>query len=95
MSKSKKQNDFYKTRNWRNLRAAVYARSGGLCELCKAEGKITAGEIVHHIEHLNEANVDDADIALNEDNLMLVCRDCHAKLHSGRRWRVNAFGQLV
>lgn len=50
----------------------------GLCVRC---GK--PGEIVHHIEHLTPNNINNPAITLSEDNLELLCRDCHAVEHQG------------
>lgn len=47
-----------------------------ICERCGKPAKI-----VHHIEHLNDSNLDDFDITLNENNLMAVCLGCHNFIH--------------
>ena len=76
---------FYKTKAWRDTREAYFKMSGGLCELCLQKGQIVAGEIVHHKIELTPNNINNPEITLNPDNLMLVCRECHAKLHENRR----------
>jgi 5-methylcytosine-specific restriction endonuclease McrA len=48
----------------------------GLCVRCGRPG-----EIVHHKIHLTPQNINDPSIALGEDNLELLCRDCHAIVH--------------
>ena len=52
---------------------------GGRCEECVKQGKSrpNQGYIVHHKIPLTEANIKDPNIALNEDNLMYVCKECH------------------
>lgn len=84
---------FYSSRQWKETRRAVMARSGGLCEECLKEGRITPAVIVHHKTHLTKENINDPDIALNTDNLESVCRDCHAVLHgsidAGRRYTID------
>ena len=40
------------------------------------------GEIVHHKTHLTPENIDDPTVTLNEDNLELLCRDCHGVEHT-------------
>lgn len=68
---------------------------GGLCECCLKAGIIKAGVIVHHKVHLTPDNIDNPEVALNPDNLMLVCRDCHAKLHGKtKRYKVDAMGRV-
>jgi len=36
---------------------------------------------VHHKIHLTPHNIDDPNITLSEDNLELLCRECHAIEH--------------
>ena len=36
---------------------------------------------VHHIVHLTNDNVDDPNISINLDNLILLCKECHNKIH--------------
>ena len=88
--------NFYKTKDWKNLRE-LYAKSvGGICEICWQHGLIVQGEIVHHKIHLDEHNINDPDIALNMSNLQLVCRNCHANLHTdGKRYRVLEDGSVI
>ena len=38
--------------------------------------------IVHHKEHLTPENINTPEIALGENNLELLCRDCHALAHA-------------
>ena len=45
-------------------------------------GKESVREIVHHKEHLTPENINTPEIALGEDNLELLCRDCHALAHA-------------
>lgn len=72
---------FYKSQAWKKARAAYFAYQQGLCERCRARGRITPGEIVHHKIHLSPSNINDMSIALGFANLELVCRDCHAREH--------------
>ena len=54
---------------------------GGLCERCYAQGMYVPGVIVHHKIHLTPENVSNPLIALDPNNLELLCRDCHAAEH--------------
>ena len=69
---------FYLSKEWRRARAYVFNRDTGLCVRCGA-----LGEIVHHKEHLTPENISNPEIALSEDNLELLCRECHALAHAG------------
>jgi len=55
------------------------------------------GEIVHHKIHLTPENIHDPKIALNFDNLQLLCRDCHGKIHAKhqKRYKVDALGRVA
>lgn len=72
---------FYRSKSWQKCRDAYAASVGNVCELCEGKGIIRTGEIVHHIIHLNPGNVGDPAISLSFDNLMLLCRGCHASVH--------------
>ena len=73
--------DIYKTKEWQQVRRYVITRSNGLCEKCKAKGKIKKGKEVHHKKWLNDNNKHDWDIAYNPDNLIFLCSDCHNDEH--------------
>lgn len=69
---------FYLSKEWRKARAYIFDRDAGLCVRCGAPGKI-----VHHKEHLTPQNINDPEITLGEDDLELLCWDCHALAHAG------------
>jgi len=68
---------FYLSKQWRRVRAYVFARDVGLCVRCGRPG-----DIVHHKVNLTPENINDPSVALNADNLELLCRDCHALAHA-------------
>lgn len=84
---------FYSSKAWKDVKKAVWLRQHLLCSKCGLpiyvdgiseyipKEKRRTG-IVHHIEHLNDNNVYDKNIALNEDNLEGVCLSCHNLLHN-------------
>ena len=67
---------FYHSRQWRNLAEAYRKQHNYLCERCHQPAST-----VHHIKELTPANINDPSVALNPDNLMLVCHECHDKIH--------------
>lgn len=69
---------FYLSKEWRRAREYIIVRDAGLCVRCGRPG-----EIVHHKKHLTPENIGDLAIALGEDNLELLCRDCHSLAHAG------------
>ena len=71
-----------------------------MCELCYSRGILKPAEIIHHKKPLTPDNVDDPAVCYSFDNLMRVCRDCHAEIHSGsppppRRVRFDEFGNVI
>lgn len=67
---------FYKSDRWKIARAIRIVAASGLCEKCGA-----IGTEVHHKVHLTPENVDDPNVSINQDNLILLCKDCHNKEH--------------
>ena len=67
---------FYRSDEWHLARAIKICNCNGLCEICGKPGKE-----VHHKIHLTIYNVDDPMVSLNQDNLQLLCTDCHNKQH--------------
>jgi 5-methylcytosine-specific restriction endonuclease McrA len=79
---------FYSSKAWQSCRNEYAKRRGYLCEDCLRRGIYEPGEIVHHVIELDPINIERPEVALNFDNLELLCRDCHARRHeqSGGRW---------
>ncbi len=76
MKKPKVLHNFYKSPAWLAARELKIVSVNSLCERC---GQI--GIEVHHKERLSFDNVYDSSVSLNQDNLELLCRDCHNKEH--------------
>lgn len=87
--------DFYSSATWQRARNSYAQSKAWLCEIHKAAGDIVPGEIVHHKTELTPENINDASVTLNFDNLQLVCRDCHAAIHNGKRFIVTSGGTIA
>ena len=85
---------FYRSDTWKIARAIKIASVGGFCEKCGG-----LGTEVHHIIHLTPENVTDPEIATNQENLMLLCNECHNKEHGRfegkREYTFDEDGNLV
>lgn len=57
---------------WQRLRVQVIARDRGLCQPCKAAGKVRKFDAVDHIKPKAQGGTDDL------SNLRCICADCHA-----------------
>lgn len=79
---------FYSSKAWQTCRNEYAKQAHYLCEECLKHGIYKPGEIVHHKIELDPVNIERPEIALSFNNLELLCRDCHAKMHeqSGGRW---------
>ena len=88
---------FYKSKAWQRCRYAAWSRDSGLCQDCLKSGKVVAAEEVHHIVPLTPENVLNPEVALNLDNLVSLCRECHQARHGARarRYTVDDFGRVV
>jgi 5-methylcytosine-specific restriction endonuclease McrA len=65
-------NGLYASAAWGRIRRYVIARERGRCQACGRPAKIC-----DHIIELTEGNIHDYRIALNPDNVQLLCQACH------------------
>lgn len=67
---------------WKRIRDS-YVKEHPLCEKCLEQGIYKAAEEVHHKLPLAEGGTHD------RNNLISLCKSCHAKIHAerGDRWR--------
>lgn len=89
---------FYKGTEWKKVREFVWSRDRGLCQRCLEQGIIRAGDTVHHKVPLTPDNIDDQNISINPDNLVTLCRDCHAAIHRkslDRRYDIDELGRVI
>ena len=74
-----KANDFYHSIQWEHMRQVIVARARGADELVMSEqGRLIAGNVVHHIETLQDA----PDKRLDAGNLILLSAKTHAAVHA-------------
>ena len=75
--------DFYRSREWRQARRDVVARDNG-CDLGIPGREVHKGVLVHHI---NPMTVDDVvhgeDWIINPEFLITTCHDTHNAIHYG------------
>jgi len=63
--------------------------------MCLKKGIYRAATLVHHIKPLNAENVNNPEISLNPENCMALCADCHAAIHSTKRYKVDEYGKVT
>lgn len=81
----------FNDKRWPGIKAFVWQRDGGLCRVCKREGieagaddgYIKSGFACHHVIPFESAKskAEMERLFLNTNNIILVCKDCHAKIH--------------
>ena len=64
-------------RSWKKIRKR-YVASHPFCEECLKKGILVPVDEVHHVIPLSDGGTHD------EDNLMSLCKTCHAKIHGSR-----------
>lgn len=76
----------YSTDEWKNVRKLVFERDNYSCVMCdkyissiKRGAKTICNLAIHHITPFS----DDVTKACVQDNLVLLCHECHAWVHSG------------
>ena len=87
MSRDSRYQKLLNDKRWKLLRAEVFRRANGLCELCKADGFITPGVDVHHIRPVEQAKtVQEMErLAYDPANCQLLCVEHHIKVHQSMR----------
>lgn len=81
---------FYSSKAWQDCRNEYAKRKNHLCENCLRKGIYRPGEIVHHKIEIDPITIEKPEIALNFDNLELLCRVCHSRVHDfpGGKWAI-------
>lgn len=69
--------NFYKSKKWIRKRLSILRRDEYKCQECKKYGRIREAKIVHHIKEIDIH----PELALIDDNLLSLCRECHNKAH--------------
>lgn len=80
------QKQFYKSKQWEAFRKVIIAErtdADGYVHCAKCGKPILKKYdlIIHHKQELSDANVADASVSLNPDNVECVCFKCHNKIH--------------
>lgn len=71
----------YHSAMWRRLSNA-YLAAHPLCERCAEHGVVTLAVDVHHkVSFTRFTGLERMAMAYNPDNLMALCKECHANIH--------------
>lgn len=69
-----KVKDFYKSKEWRELRVLIIEQQKGRCQMCGRSYK--EHDIVIHVDHIIPISIDWSK-RLDINNLQLLCEDCN------------------
>lgn len=103
--------EFYHSKAWKQVKKNVWLKQHLVCNRCHKpvyvdgisdwipKEKRRTG-IVHHKIYLNDINVYDDSIALDENNLEGICKECHEEEHhqdiaKRKEYIFNEDGELV
>lgn len=72
---------FYHTTEWKKKRKKILKRDHNSCQRCRQNGRYRKAETVHHKKHLKDV----PELALTDDNLISLCKDCHEAMHQKKK----------
>ena len=80
------RDQFYKSDKWRNFRKVIIEERTDAdgyvhCAICGKPILKKYDLILHHVDELDDMNVNDATVALNPDNVQCVHFKCHNQVH--------------
>ena len=94
MARSPELQRFYASKRWKELREMLIIQRHGRCDRCGKDFSTDPGGLIaHHREHLTDETLKDPQVAINPDNIEIVCPKCHAHYHAykGRTKRKQVF----
>lgn len=85
MARTPELQRFYGTKAWQDLRKVRIIEERGICQRCGKDFSADSSQLIaHHKEHLTPENLSDPHVALNPENVEIVCMKCHAYYHDNR-----------
>lgn len=83
MARTPELQRFYGSKRWQDLRKVLIIDRHGICERCGKDFSADTSQLVaHHKEHLTDETLKDPAVAVNPDNVEIVCAKCHAHYHA-------------
>lgn len=85
MAHSPELQRFYASKRWRDLRKRLVIERRGICDRCGKDYSADPSLLnAHHKEHLTDETLADPAVAVNPDNIEVLCAKCHALQHRQR-----------
>lgn len=85
-----REDQFYKTNKWVDLRNSILIRDKYMCQSCKANNRMTNATCVHHVFPLHTY----PQYAYERWNLMSLCDKCHDEMHNHYTGELSKKGML-
>ena len=83
MAHSAELQRFYASKRWRDLRNVLVVERRGVCDRCGKDCSDDTSKLVaHHKEHLTDETLKDPAVAVDPQNIEILCQKCHAHYHS-------------
>lgn len=73
--------EFYTSPVWRRTQKRILKEKHWECSRCKAKGFVVRADTVHHKKYLRKH----PELALDDDNLEPLCRNCHHEEHHKKK----------
>lgn len=78
---------FYNSQSWKFLRGKLIVAANYSCQKCGKSFVLNPSRLVgHHKIPLTPENVNDVNIALNPQNVEIICKECHDAEHKRYRY---------
>lgn len=85
MARTPELQRFYASKRWRDLRNMFVIERHGICDRCGKDFSTDTTLLnAHHKEHLTDETLADPAVAVNPDNIEILCSRCHALQHRQR-----------
>lgn len=85
MARTPELQRFYGSKAWHDLRTVLIIQRHGICARCGKDFSADTSQLIaHHKEHLTDETLKDPAVAVNPDNVEIVCQKCHAHYHAYR-----------
>ena len=82
MARTPELQRFYGSKRWRDLRQVLVIDRHGICDRCGKDFSDDTSQLVaHHKEHLTDETLKDPAVAVDPQNIEILCAKCHAHYH--------------
>ena len=82
MARTPELQRFYASKRWRGLREMLIVERHGRCDRCGKDFSTDTSQLIaHHKKHLTDETLKDPAVAVDPQNIEILCPHCHALEH--------------